>query len=126
MIVKTEKEFNYSEEDLKDLISCAVCGGIDYWGIIDNTTIEWKEHKKQAGNEATFEDIFFNILKDGKTVVIEDIESDDVWAINAEKLQKGIKMTIENGYWSGDVDDADGETGDVVFQYALFGEIVFG
>jgi hypothetical protein len=41
-------------------------------------------------------------------------------------LLKGIKLTIENGYWSGDMDDIDGQVGDIIFQYALFDEIVFG
>jgi hypothetical protein len=35
-------------------------------------------------------------------------------------------MALEQNHWDGDIDSLDGEVGDVIFQFALFDEIVFG
>ena len=56
-----------------------------------------------------------------------DVEdTDGSWELTLDKLLNGIKLTIENGYWTGSMDDIDGEVGDIIFQYALFNEIVYG
>jgi hypothetical protein len=49
-----------------------------------------------------------------------------VWNLTLDKLLNGIKLTIENHYWDGDMYSIDGEVGDIIFQYALFNEIVYG
>ena len=56
-----------------------------------------------------------------------DVEDEfETWDLTLDKLLNGIKLTIENGYWTGNMDDIDGQVGDIIFQYALFNEIVFG
>ena len=58
---------------------------------------------------------------------IEDAEGyDGLWHLTLANLLKGIKLTIEHGFWNGKLDDIDGEVGDIIFQYALFDEIVYG
>ena len=78
-------------------------------------------------DDHTFEDVFFEILKNGQAVELIDVEDDEeVWELTLEKLLHGIHMALENDCWSGDIDEIDGEVGDMIFQYALFDEIVFG
>ena len=75
----------------------------------------------------TFEDVFFEILDNGNAVHLIDVEDDEeVWELTKEKLIHGMQLAIDNGDWDGDVDSLDGEIGDMIFQYALFDEIVFG
>jgi exonuclease V gamma subunit len=67
------------------------------------------------------------MLKKGDKVLMYDAEDEsETWDLTLDKLLNGIKLTIENGYWSGKIDDIDGAIGDIIFQYALFNEIVFG
>ena len=71
--------------------------------------------------------MFFEILKNGQAVELIDVEdADEVWELTLEKLINGIRMAIEQDYWDGDFDNIDGIVGDVIFQFALFDEIVFG
>jgi hypothetical protein len=75
----------------------------------------------------TFEDVFFEVLKSGKAVELIDVEdSEEVWELTFEKLLHGMQLAIDSGDWDGDVDSLDGAIGDMIFQYALFDEIVFG
>ena len=117
--------FDYSDEDMLDIISSAVYD-IGYWACINNDTEEWDEARKEVP-DGTFEDRMYYILEAGLRVEIFDAEDpDEVWYLNLNKLLNGIKLAIQNGYWNGKVDDIDGEVGDIIFQYALFNEIVFG
>lgn len=119
------KTFTFDETAMVDVISSAIYD-IGYWALIDNDTDVWDETSDSLPEDHTFEDVFFEILKKGQSISLIDTESDDVWELTLEKLINGIKLTIEQGYWNGDFDEIDGEVGDIIFQMALFGEIVFG
>lgn len=118
--------FQYNDEDMIDIISSAVYD-IGYWSVIDNDTDIWNATSDSLDDGHTFEDVFYEILKSGHAVQLIDAEdSDEVWDLTLDKLLNGIKLAIQNGYWTGRTDDIDGEIGDIIFQYALFDEIVFG
>ena len=119
-------EFKFSDEDMIDIISSAVYD-IGYWACIDNTTEDWQGVSASLPSDHTFEDVIWTLLKTGQKVHIEDAEgTDGPWYLTREKLLNGIKLSIQNGFWNGKLDDIDGEVGDIIFQYALFDEIVYG
>lgn len=117
--------FSYSDEDLIDIISTGVCD-VGYWcGFYDSN--EYYEARNEVPKGSTFEDILLHMLKKGDSILLYDIEDEfETWDLTLDRLLKGIKLTIENGYWDGDLDTIDGQVGDIIFQYALFEEIVFG
>lgn len=118
--------FNYSEEDIVDIISSAIYD-IGYWACIDNTTEDWERVSLSLPSDRTFEDVMWTLLKTGQCIRILDAEDDDgPWELTLDKLLNGIKMSIQNGYWDGDLDSIDGQVGDIVFQYALFNDIIYG
>ncbi len=121
------KTFTFDDDDILDIISAAVYD-IGYWSCIDNDTEVWHEaHKDLEGEEACFEDVFLHVLTSGKAVELFDVEdNEEVWELTLEKLLHGMQMAVEQNYWDGDIDNLDGSIGDVIFQFALFDEIVFG
>ena len=117
--------FQYSDDEILDIISSAVYD-IGYWGGINNDTNEW-DNARKAIPDGTFEDRMYYLLRLGQEVEMFDVEDpDEIWYLTLDKLLNGIKLVIQNGYWNGKIDDIDGEVGDIVFQYGLFNEIVFG
>lgn len=117
--------FSYSDEDLLDIISTGVCD-VGYWcGFHDSN--EYYEARDEVPKGSTFEDILLHMLKKGDYILLYDIEDElDTFRLTLDGLLNGIKLTIQDGYWDGDLDTIDGQVGDIIFQYALFGEIVFG
>ena len=116
---------DYSDGDMLDIISSAVYD-IGYWACINNDTEEWDEARKEIP-DGTFEDRMYYLLENGHEIEMFDVEDpDEVWYLTLDKLLNGIKLAIQNGYWNGKIDDIDGEVGDIVFQYGLFSEIVYG
>ena len=118
--------FKYNDEDMIDIISSAVYD-IGYWGRIDNTTEDWQRMSASLPSNHTFEDVIWALLKTGNSLRIEDAENDDeFYNLTLDRLLNGIKLTIEKKYWNGNMDDIDGEVGDIIFQMSLFDDIVFG
>ena len=126
MKYSVQPTFNYSDEDMIDIISSAVYD-IGYWSVIDNDSNEWWDARSEMPKDSTFEDLMYHILKKGERVIIFDAEDEDeIWHLTLDGLLNGIKLAIQNKYWDGDIDTIDGQVGDIIFQYALFNEIVFG
>lgn len=118
--------FKFSDEDMLDIISSAVYD-IGYWGGIHDSNEYYEARDDLNKDDRTYEDILYHMLQKGDNILIYDVEDElETWDLTLDKLLNGIKLTIENGHWTGNMDDIDGEIGDIIFQYALFNEIVYG
>ena len=118
--------FKFSDEDILDIISSAIYD-IGYWGGIHDSNEYYEARDELNKEDRTYEDILYHMLKKGDKIVMYDAEDEsETWDLTFDKLLNGIKLAIENKHWDGDIDTIDGEVGDIIFQYALFDEIVFG
>lgn len=111
-----------TQEDVDDIMAGALEGGINYWCCVAEVIGEY------LGEYASEQ-----ISRGGK-LRLHDAESDDVWELDLEKFTNGVRLWIENGddrygaVSDGKIDpcEVDGEMADLIVQYALFGEVVFG
>jgi hypothetical protein len=118
--------FKFSDDDMIDIISSAVYD-IGYWGGIHDTNEYYEARDELNKEDRTYEDILYYMLKKGDKILMYDAEDEsETWDLTLDKLLNGIKLAIENKYWDGDIDTIDGEVGDIIFQYALFNEIIYG
>ena len=118
--------FKFSDEDMLDIISSAI-SCIGYWGGIHDSNEYYEARDELTKEDRTYEDILYHMLKKGDKILMYDVEDElETWDLTLDKLLDGIKSTIENKYWDGDIDTIDGEIGDIIFQYALFNSIVYG
>lgn len=128
--LKIQFNLKVTDEDLKNILEVGLSTGINYWGkIYENTTIT---------------NSIENIIYNNEEIVIKEIEDENIFKLNKEKLLKGIKKSIKDGYGFGmysfdekwliikeknitiDPIKIDSVAADVIIQYSLFGEIVFG
>jgi hypothetical protein len=120
--IKIEKNFELSNQNIDDLVATALEGGINYWcgkAIVKNVPPEFEGKYEFASD----------VISLGGTLTLCDNESDDKWELTLEKLMNGIKYVIERfGFADADdlMDNHDADTADLIVQYALFNEIVFG
>jgi hypothetical protein len=116
--VKIEKNIEFTDENIDDLVVTAFEGGINYWCR--------KVVIKDAPDEVKYAS---DAISKGGTLILFDAESTDKWELTLEKMLKGIKWYCEqNGYTDADdlMDNYDADSADAIVQYALFDEIVFG
>ena len=113
-----------TQENIDDIMVSVLEGGIYYWC----GEAEVIEEKRVAdwGHEQ---------IARGGVLILHDAESDDKWELDREKFLNGVKLWIQNGddqyhalQKDGTLDccEIDGEMADLIIQYALFGEVVFG
>lgn len=140
-IIKVELEVIVMPEDIDDIICAALEGGIGYWACLDNSTEEFEN----APEKETVSETTSRLLKEGKTITLIDEEENERHEMTLEKLLTGIKMYLEDkqrpyniladdlnsvGYSRGtyelDCCMVDANVADMIIQYAVFGEVVFG
>ena len=118
--IEITKKFEISNEDITNLMVCALEGGINYWCGKAEVTVQPIEDWNYASDVIA--------LTNG-VITLHDAESDDKWELTKEKFLKGLVKTMEWGDYK-DVEELmdahDAEVADVLIQYAIFDEIVFG
>ena len=111
-----------TKENIDDIM-CSALDSIGYWC-----------RKAEVVGEYLGEYASEQIARGG-TLILHDAESDDKWALTIHDLLKGVKLWLQNGddqyhalQKDGTVDccEIDGEMADMIVQYAIFGEIIFG
>lgn len=130
--VSVVRNIRVMEEDIQDLVSTALCGGIGYWAKLDNTT----EDFENAPSEECIDETVARLLMEGKSIKLLDEEDGTEYDWTLEKLLKGLELTLGSVYGrvngpmmeNGTIDmtRVDAEVADVIVQMGLFGEIVYG
>ena len=139
-----------TKEDVVDILSSAI-GGIGYWGEIVPNDRQDEEAKKWLCANAEpdyddgkicYEEVIAQILCDGKSVTVRDIEDDKESWLSLSNLSYGIQKAVQGGYysdynwllpdgdgsckWHLETSRIDAEVSDVIIQLSVFGEIVYG
>lgn len=114
--VKCVKEFTLTGEDVDDIMADALDSGIGYW--CGEAEVEGDYLGEHASDQ---------ISRGGK-LILHDIEDpDETHILDLGSFLSGYKRAIEQGYFSGDLDDDyDAGVADVIIQLAIFGEVVYG
>ena len=136
-----------TKEDVVDILSSAM-DGIGYWGRIVPNNEQYKEAKKWIRENAEpdyaicYEEVIAQMLFDGKSVTVRDIEDGQESWLSLSNLSYGIRKAFQEGYysdydwlvpdgggsnkWHLEPDQIDAEVADVIIQLAVLGEIVYG
>ena len=118
--IPVERTVSLSVEDIDNIMTTALVGGINYW--CGAAEVVGDCIGKYASEQ----------IARGGTLVLHDAESNDKWELNREKLLKGFKRWFDDDGAqfapNGQIDwtSFDANDADCIIQYALFGEIVFG
>lgn len=111
-----------TNQDIDDIMVGALEGGITYWchkaEVVGEYLGEWASEQISRGG----------MLK------LYDAEGGEKYWLDREKFVKGFKLWLENyddRYDAVDIDgvdccNIDGEMADMIIQYALFGEVLYG
>lgn len=113
-----------TNNDIDDIMTTALEGGINYWADQAETVGTLREEDKDLYISET--------ISRGYTVEIHDAEEGEVYQLDLEKLLNGITYGVQNGFveinngGSIDTGDIDAIAADVIIQAALFGDVVYG
>ena len=121
---------NFTSEEINDLVSTALEGGINYWcgGAIKvkNEDGTYKGIAKEDEHKIVYAS---DLIGYGGELVLYDIEDEsEYWTLNVQKMISGIQLhcTHRGIPLSTLMDNYDADDADCIVQYGLFNEIVFG
>ena len=113
--------FVVSDEDIDDIMSAALDGGITYWCCKAEVIGEY------LGEYASEQ------ISRGGTLKLYDVEDGTVSELTLDKFLNGLRLWIENertfeltNAGRLDVGQIDALAADTIIQYALFNDVVFG
>lgn len=113
--------FIVSDEDIDDIMSAALDGGITYWCCKAEVVGEY------------FGEYASEQISRGGTLKLYDIEDSTVSELTLDKFLNGLRLWIENerafeltDAGRLDVGQIDALAADAIIQYALFDDVVFG
>lgn len=112
------KTIKIDNQLIDDLIVTALEGGINYW----TSKVEVQDGDYKGGEFAS------DVISRGGTLIIHvpDAFKKTKFKLNLENFEVGIRSFMEK-YPDVDLnDDYDAGDADLIMQFALFGEIVFG
>ena len=130
--LKESLDVNVTDEDIDDIVCTALEGGINYW--CNEAEVEGEYLGEYASEQ----------ISRGGRLILHDCEEDEKYILDREKLINGIKRYVEDpdkpydilcrqdntiGCHKGYALDCcmvDAVVADMIVQYGLFGEIVFG
>lgn len=135
-----EQEIKYTTEkiltveDLEEIMTTAIEGGIGYWACLDNTACDWLEARKQLreeGKELFWGTVATRVLLNGGAIVFEDAEGEDneCWMLTLEGFRRGCELyEKERGSLTKALEDGsfDADDADCLIQYGCFGQVIFG
>ena len=120
--MELELKARVATRDIDDIMCTALEGGITSWCRAA------KPVGKMLGEYGHEQ------IARGGSLMLYDAESSDKWELTLDKFLRGLALAIESGAAvtidaeSGYIDtsDVDAECADMIIQFALFGDLVFG
>ena len=121
--IEVNLNITVTSEDIDDIMATAREGGINYW--CDKATVVGNYLGEFASEQ----------IARGGTLKLHDAEENKNHLLTRDGLLKGIKMAIENNYFTDygwhngkelDTCNVDAEVADVIIQLAIFGDVVYG
>ena len=124
-------------EDVKSLLTCALEGGSNYWYDFGNKSCDRVDNATLDMADSPFVDRLYTALERGQEVVVYDANEPvgkrkRLGTLTEFSWRRAEKLMIEGNdnmrRHLGDVlsGNEDATTGDVFFQLALMGEVVYG
>ena len=123
--IKIETEIEVTDQDIDDIVCTAFEGGINYWC-----------GKVEPVGDLIVEYAHEQIAKDGYLYLYDIEDDEEKWILTKSRLLNGIRMYIHNSTTKGypsilygkqiDTCEIDSCIADMIIQFALFEDIIYG
>lgn len=125
-ILKVEMNLIVTQEDIDDIVCGALEGGINYWC-----------YRAEVVEDKYFGEYASEQISRGGSLNLYDSEEDAVHLLTKENFMEGLRKYLQNphpyditeGTKEGlkiDTCQADATVCDMIIQYAIFGDVIYG
>lgn len=126
-LMKDGKITGLTSEELVDFLAC-INTAIAYWA--QSVKIDDNSYAESLTKDLTLEECWESALRGDHELVVsyydQDGDEDTCTAeLNMNSIINGFNKALDNG-WDGSMDTLDDEVADMIIQYALFKDIIYG
>jgi len=118
-----------TKEESKKLFYDALCNGLSCiasYGIrLEYTREDYKESKDRL-NLPCYEDILLQILVDGKTLKVVDLEEGVTIDLTLAMVEERVQNTPPRDLLDMFNEEGDGGTADILLQTVFFNDVIYG
>ncbi len=121
-----------THDQRKNLLISAIEGGSNYWYLLKDGACK-QIRKYGRGTDDAFSEKMWKAILAGETIEVHDYENEEddapLGTINLDKIYAGEAIIVNKYAWHFAnivAENDDAETGDVWFQLATLGDIVYG
>jgi len=119
---------------LENIFVTALEGGSNYWYFLPSKEVKKiRKEVPKTDEPALSVAMFMAIFDKGVEVAIHDLENPEecLGTLSRASIMESLNVLADNEnfrrFWELELnEDGDGESSDVIFQYLVMGEIVFG
>jgi len=126
-----------NKKESEEFFYNALCNGLGYvcqYGLqLDYDSAKYKEAKmnwlkKNPGQEACLEDVLMQVLKDGGSLTLVDVEGgdDERHTIYLRDVHEKVSKTDSRRLVDMQTGNDDADTADCILQTVFFNEVIFG
>ena len=109
------KPIEVTDDHLDSILTGAFEGGSNYWAVkVEVAKDDYKGKKYASECVAAGGELYIHTTDDGK------------YLLTKEYLINGLQMYLDDSKYKNWPDGGDAQTDDLILQYALFGEVVYG
>lgn len=120
-----------TREESEHYFYCALCNignTLSGYGLkLDFNSEQYSQSRKRIKHDPCFEDVLMQMLKDGHSLSLLDIEGEDEYtrAITLKEVHARVKNTPSEHLIDMAAGRDDGSTADAILQTVFFNELVF-
>lgn len=120
-----------NKELFEHIIITGFEGGINYWACLENDHQNFKRHYENPKGK-TLSEFIVELLDKGQSVYLFDTDEKntnlsyvEIWELNKAKILNGYNLFVKE-HGEIEIENIDSQVADNIFQYALFGELIYG
>jgi hypothetical protein len=127
-------EIKLTPQESENFFYNALCNGVMQMGYYDlELTYEPSDYAsarftltKEASDIICYQDVLMQILRDGKSLTMVDLEAEESYSINLQDVHERVQQTPVHNLLEMIEGRDDATTADCIIQQVFFSEIIFG
>lgn len=121
------KVLEITKKEISDILSIGMTySGVEYWA--EEITFNQNLYNELREKIVCYEDILAEMLVEipQRAKFFIKPEDEEPIELTVTKIKKGIELAIQEGYLTREIEDYDAQDADIIIQYALFEELIYG
>lgn len=123
-------EIKLTNKESEDIFYNSLCNGLNqmvYYELrLTYNGTDYEQARSKFSEQPCYEDVLMQILRDGNSLTMVDIEGEESYSINLQDVHERVQQAPFSVLLEVIDERDDADTADAILQQVFFGEVMFG